>query len=363
MLHGEMIHKIKLLNRLKTTINYAVIKEVWNIQMDSANHFIDDPNLQERLMMSNEDFNEKFSNLHLINNKGLNDKIKKFGIRKQVKYKNIQISMIRTDEIIAESLTKASPKSSILFLAKAINPSVSIAFKIASVTGSVEIIIFYFSFFAFSHVTVCVTFDYSLFSPASLFYLACCACLLLTNSQYSQSSSILSPISLLKTSASSIQPNLSVTPVGFFISFLPFFILHSSDLSLFSLLAPGTNRNVLRVLNFLMLKMNPFFYIKRESISSPTDSLRRFFLPFHRTHNYQGRTGFILTATVVSIKNMQVMHFLLIIQVSCFKLVCSSIGAELRCVLLKTCSINTKNKFQQRFSAKQNVSIAESYLN
>lgn len=150
--------------------------------MDSANHFIDDPNLQERLMMSNEDFNEKFSNLHLINNKGLNDKIKKFGsnpktshinlktkgIRKQVKYKNIQISMIRTDEIIAESLTKASPKSSILFLAKAINPSVSIAFKIASVTGSVEIIIFYFSFFAFSHVTVCVTFDYSLFSPASL---------------------------------------------------------------------------------------------------------------------------------------------------------------------------------------------------
>ncbi|KNZ59910.1 putative gag/pol polyprotein [Puccinia sorghi] len=81
----------------------AVLAEVWNIQIDSANHLIDDPNLQERLMMSDEEFNKKFSNLHLIDNKGLKDKIKKFGsnprtrhidlktkgIRKEVKSKNI----------------------------------------------------------------------------------------------------------------------------------------------------------------------------------------------------------------------------------------------------------------------------------
>ncbi|KNZ46658.1 hypothetical protein VP01_7087g1 [Puccinia sorghi] len=48
----------------------AVLAEVWNIQIDSANHLIGDPDLQEQLMMSDEEFNGKFSNLHLIDNKG-----------------------------------------------------------------------------------------------------------------------------------------------------------------------------------------------------------------------------------------------------------------------------------------------------
>ncbi|KNZ46501.1 hypothetical protein VP01_720g8 [Puccinia sorghi] len=118
----------------------AVLAEVWNIQMDSANHLIDDPDLLERLMMSDKEFNERFSNLHLIDNKGLDDKIKKFGsnpktrhidlktkgIRQEVKSKNIRISLIKTDKMIADALTKAAPKSSILSLVKAIDPSVSV---------------------------------------------------------------------------------------------------------------------------------------------------------------------------------------------------------------------------------------------
>ncbi|KNZ44440.1 hypothetical protein VP01_9160g1 [Puccinia sorghi] len=50
-----------------------------NIQMSTAYHLIDDPDLKEVLMMSNDKFTEKFSNEHLIDNKGLNDKVKRFG--------------------------------------------------------------------------------------------------------------------------------------------------------------------------------------------------------------------------------------------------------------------------------------------
>jgi hypothetical protein len=57
----------------------ALLAEIWNIQMDAANHLIDDADLNERLMMDEDDFKKKFSNQHLIDNKGLDDKVKKFG--------------------------------------------------------------------------------------------------------------------------------------------------------------------------------------------------------------------------------------------------------------------------------------------
>ncbi|KNZ59740.1 hypothetical protein VP01_166g2 [Puccinia sorghi] len=105
----------------------AVLTEIWNIQIDSANHLIDDPELEERLMMTEEEFKEKFCNEHLIDNKGLDDKVKKFGsnpktrhidlkmkgLRQEVKHQNIRVSLIRTSEMVADALTKPVSRSSI----------------------------------------------------------------------------------------------------------------------------------------------------------------------------------------------------------------------------------------------------------
>ncbi|KNZ64229.1 hypothetical protein VP01_10526g1 [Puccinia sorghi] len=113
----------------------ALLAEIWNIQLDAATHVIDDPNLWERLMMSEKDFRLKFTNEHLIDNKGLDDKVKKFGsnpktrhidlktkgIRQEVKHKSIQISLIKTSEMIADALTKAASKLSVSVLAQAID--------------------------------------------------------------------------------------------------------------------------------------------------------------------------------------------------------------------------------------------------
>ncbi|KNZ52594.1 hypothetical protein VP01_3507g2 [Puccinia sorghi] len=52
----------------------ALLAEIWNIQLDAVTHLIDDPDLNEQLMMTDEKFKEKFANEHLINNKGLDDK-------------------------------------------------------------------------------------------------------------------------------------------------------------------------------------------------------------------------------------------------------------------------------------------------
>ncbi|PLW38518.1 hypothetical protein PCASD_13754 [Puccinia coronata f. sp. avenae] len=57
----------------------ALLANIWNLQLDAATHFINDKDLNERLMMDNEEFKEKFSNTHFINNKGLDDKLKPFG--------------------------------------------------------------------------------------------------------------------------------------------------------------------------------------------------------------------------------------------------------------------------------------------
>ncbi|KNZ48139.1 hypothetical protein VP01_5888g1 [Puccinia sorghi] len=114
----------------------ALLAEIWNIQIDAANHLIDNQELKEQLMMSDEEFEEKFSNQHLIDNKGLDDKVKKFGsnpktrhidlktigIRQEVKHNTIRINLIRTHEMVADSLTKASQKASISNLVKTIDP-------------------------------------------------------------------------------------------------------------------------------------------------------------------------------------------------------------------------------------------------
>lgn len=114
----------------------ALLAEIWNIQMDAANHLIDDPDLNERLMMSDEEFKKKFSNQHLIDNKGLDDKVKKFssnpktchidlktkGICQEVKHKNICIKLISSSEMVADALTKSAALPSILNLVNCIDP-------------------------------------------------------------------------------------------------------------------------------------------------------------------------------------------------------------------------------------------------
>ncbi|KNZ54453.1 hypothetical protein VP01_2942g1 [Puccinia sorghi] len=119
----------------------ALLAEIWNIQIDAASHLIDNQELKERLMMSDEEFEEKFSNQHLIDNKGLDDKVKKFGsnpktrhidlktkgIRQEVKHNTIRIDLIRTHEMVADALTKAAPKSSISNLVKTIDPQFDLA--------------------------------------------------------------------------------------------------------------------------------------------------------------------------------------------------------------------------------------------
>ena len=118
----------------------ALLSDVWNLQIDAATHYIDDKELNERLMMTDEVFKEKFANSHFIDNKGLDDKLKKFGsnpktrhidlktkgIRQELKHKNIKIILIRTFDMLADALTKAAPKSSITNLTKTIDPSFSL---------------------------------------------------------------------------------------------------------------------------------------------------------------------------------------------------------------------------------------------
>ncbi|KNZ64374.1 hypothetical protein VP01_1037g10 [Puccinia sorghi] len=119
----------------------ALLAEIWNIQMDAACHLIDDPDLQERLMMTDEEFNSKFANEHLIDNKGLDDKVKKFGtnpktrhidlktkgLRQEVKHHNIRITLIKTSDMIADALTKAASRPSIQLLSQSIDPTFNIA--------------------------------------------------------------------------------------------------------------------------------------------------------------------------------------------------------------------------------------------
>ncbi|KNZ63454.1 hypothetical protein VP01_1141g7 [Puccinia sorghi] len=51
----------------------AVLAEMWDIQVTAADHLIDDLELQDRLMMTDKEFEEKYATEHLIN------KVKHFG--------------------------------------------------------------------------------------------------------------------------------------------------------------------------------------------------------------------------------------------------------------------------------------------
>ncbi|POV99253.1 hypothetical protein PSHT_13735 [Puccinia striiformis] len=120
-------------------VTYSSTEAELNPLVDAATHYIDDKELNERLMMDNEEFLEKYANSHYIDNKGLDDKLKKFGsnpktrhidlktkgIRQELKHKNIKIILIRTFDMIADALTKAASKSSIENLTKTIDPAFS----------------------------------------------------------------------------------------------------------------------------------------------------------------------------------------------------------------------------------------------
>ncbi|PLW20348.1 hypothetical protein PCASD_10718 [Puccinia coronata f. sp. avenae] len=85
--------------------------------------------------MSDIEFKNQFSNQHLIDNKGLDDKVKKFGsnpktchidlktqgIQQEVRHNNIRIQLIGTANMVANALTKSAAKSSILNLSQCID--------------------------------------------------------------------------------------------------------------------------------------------------------------------------------------------------------------------------------------------------
>lgn len=114
----------------------AALAEMWNIQMTVANHLINDPELLERLMMTDKEFEEKYTTEHLIDNKGLNDKVKHFGSNpktrhinlktkgmcQEFKCQNMRVTLIGTYEMVADALTKAATKASIHNLVECINP-------------------------------------------------------------------------------------------------------------------------------------------------------------------------------------------------------------------------------------------------
>lgn len=85
--------------------------------------------------MTDEDFKEKYCNEHLIDNKGLDDKLKKFGsnpktrhidlkmkgLRQEVKSQNIRVTLIGTSKMIADAMTKPAAKPSIDSLSECID--------------------------------------------------------------------------------------------------------------------------------------------------------------------------------------------------------------------------------------------------
>ncbi|KNZ54279.1 hypothetical protein VP01_2990g4 [Puccinia sorghi] len=56
----------------------SLINEMWNIQVNSEAHFIDDAELNQILTVDDKTLKERYCTNHLIDNKGLNDKLKKF---------------------------------------------------------------------------------------------------------------------------------------------------------------------------------------------------------------------------------------------------------------------------------------------
>ncbi|KNZ62497.1 hypothetical protein VP01_1263g6 [Puccinia sorghi] len=92
--------------------------------------------LNKQLTADNETFKKMFCTNHLIDNKGLNDKLKKFGsnaktrhidlrtkgIRQEIKERNIKITLIKTQDMLADALTKPTSIEPLKNLIKTIDP-------------------------------------------------------------------------------------------------------------------------------------------------------------------------------------------------------------------------------------------------
>ncbi|KNZ49377.1 hypothetical protein VP01_5057g1 [Puccinia sorghi] len=114
----------------------ALINEMWKLKIESADHIINDEELNKQLTVDDMTFKELYCTNHLIDNKGLNDKLKKFGsnsktchidlrtkgIRQEIKANNIKITLVKTQDMIADVLTKPTSIKPIKNLIKTINP-------------------------------------------------------------------------------------------------------------------------------------------------------------------------------------------------------------------------------------------------
>ncbi|KNZ62687.1 hypothetical protein VP01_1236g3 [Puccinia sorghi] len=117
----------------------ALINEIWHLQIYSASYFIDNPKLIQQLTMDNKTFKERYCTNHLIEKKGLHDKLKKFGsnskthhinlrtkgLCQEIKIKNIKITLVKTQDMKADALTKLTLIEPLKNLTKTIDPEFS----------------------------------------------------------------------------------------------------------------------------------------------------------------------------------------------------------------------------------------------
>ncbi|KNZ61784.1 hypothetical protein VP01_1358g5 [Puccinia sorghi] len=77
----------------------ALINEMWDLQIESAAHFIDDDELNQQLTVDDKTFKEKYCTNHLIDNKGLNDKLKKFGSNSKTRHIDLRTKGLPTRSV------------------------------------------------------------------------------------------------------------------------------------------------------------------------------------------------------------------------------------------------------------------------
>lgn len=70
---------------------------MWKLKIESANHFIDDEELNKQLTVDDKTFKELFCTNHLIDNKGLNDKLKRFGSNSKTRHIDLRTKGIRQE--------------------------------------------------------------------------------------------------------------------------------------------------------------------------------------------------------------------------------------------------------------------------
>lgn len=115
----------------------AVVSDFWRLEANSPVHHVDDPSLAEALSMSENQFTNLQKNLHFIDNKGLDDKLKKIGtnpktrnidlktkgLRQEIKEGKMKVKLINTKDMLADSLTKAVPPLTLAKLIDVIHPN------------------------------------------------------------------------------------------------------------------------------------------------------------------------------------------------------------------------------------------------